>query len=113
MPSRGVVFGDVMRANDFWNDRLAAVGESKGVDLDVDSATIGEAESSMLSGDLFDASEAHSIVKMLVRNYTGVIDDGPVSVQLLSCAIHAMSIGVLVERQRWDTTDIGPGDGQG
>lgn len=106
MPSRGVVFGDVNRANEAWNERLQALAEHKGIDLGTPGAVgeIGDDVSGFLQGDIWDKGEAELVLADLVHSYTGITVKGPLLELLLGLALHAGAIGVLTERQRWETT---------
>lgn len=96
-----MVFGDVERANDAWNDRLQAVGEGAGVDTDR-HALIGDETTAMLHADLWDAGEAEQVLGSLMTGYTGITRRGPMGEVLLGMVMHASAVGVLIERQRYE-----------
>lgn len=101
MPSRGVVFGDVNRANEAWNERLEAVGEGAGVDPE--GVTVIQTDvAEFMQGDIWDEAEARGVYADLVHSYTGITVAGPLLELLLGLVMHAGAIGVLTERQRWD-----------
>lgn len=95
MASRGVVPGDVMRANDAYNERLEALREGTFDAVSVEMAA-------MTTADLADTTEVVHVSKDLVHSYTGVTEPGPFGQVLSAMACHALAIGVLTERQRHD-----------
>lgn len=101
MSSRGVVFGDLFRANDEFNGRVGAAApdtDGPGVVSEISGGTGG-----MMHADLFDPLEAAALMGDLVRNYTSMTG-GMIYDATRSMATHAAAIGVLTERQRWETT---------
>jgi hypothetical protein len=103
MPSRGVMLGDVSRANDAWNERIGAAGAGAGVDTEVPGTpgTLSSETTRAMADDLFDAGESKLIMGDLVHSYT-TMTGGVIGEMLLSMAGHALAIGVLTERQRWE-----------
>jgi hypothetical protein len=98
--SRGVVFGDVMRANDAYNDRIDALREGAGGEISVDMA-------SMTTADLADTGEVVQVCGDLVQSYTGITEPTPFGRALTALACHSLAIGVLTERQRHEDGGVG------
>lgn len=103
MPGRGVLLGDVSRANDQWNERIGAAGAGAGLETETagQPANLPARMARAMADDLFDAAESKLVMSDLVFNYT-TMTGGEIGSILLSMAAHALAIGVLTERQRWE-----------
>lgn len=109
--SRGVLLGDVHRADTAWNERIGAAGEGSGIDVEAGRpVTAPGAVIGMLVADLFDQAESKMIVAGTLFAYTGVSLEfsNDFSETLVSYGGHMLAVGVLTERQRWE----GPQDDQ-
>lgn len=95
-----------MRADREWDERLGAAGEGAGVDVgrgQGHTSEISDDAAVMLHADLFDPAESMEVMGRLVHNYTSMTQ-GPLFEILRSMGAHALALGVLTERQRWETT---------
>jgi hypothetical protein len=98
--SRGVVPGDVSRADAVWNERVGAatgaVPEAPG-----ELSQVPRAALSLMAADLFSEEETQEWASDLVHSYT-TMHGGLMFDILMVLAAHALAVGVLTERQRWD-----------
>jgi hypothetical protein len=104
LPSRGVVAGDVYRADETMNERVGALGEGQGVDFEASHTRpplLDFERVQMMMADLWEPLEARQVFMALVHSYTGC-HAGTFMDILVSLAEHAGAIGVFTERQRWD-----------
>lgn len=114
MPSRGVVPGDMFRANDEWNDIIGALGKGSGADVDTpgEMPTLRQDLVRAAHASLWTEVEAIEVFADLVANYTGCIHPGFFRDTLMSMCGHAGAIAVLTERQRWDGDAMGVREAQ-
>jgi hypothetical protein len=110
--SRGVVPGDVYRADAAMNERVGALGAGAGVDVETTHGrppALPADGARMMYADLWEEQEARHVFCSLVFSYTGC-GQGALMDILASMCEHAAGIGALTERQRWDSAAPGLGD---